>query len=270
MYELYFLLQRLYFQNQHYAKVYEKSNELRKRFAFIFKEVTETMREELMIQKKDMNLTELKQYGKGTSGDSQSDISFIKNNFNDLSETAINLATLSIENSSLYYQTVEEIEDAFVEDFFKHLSYMMTILKYKIKAIVEKAVKSLESATDSLKACRNEEEICQEPLKEAFKFVFLPYEINKFPYETLGFGTYMAYFSKLLVKGNSKFLLKKDLSEEEEWVRSFQAEVLGSLSSLDVGKMSIMEMVQILHRNNFKDYNNYNKHVAITEKGNGL
>ena len=147
MYELYFLLQRLYFQNQHYAKVYEKSNELRKRFAFIFKEVTETMREELMIQKKDMNLTELKQYGKGTSGDSQSDISFIKNNFNDLSETAINLATLSIENSSLYYQTVEEIEDAFVEDFFKHVSYMMTILKYKIKAIVDKAVKSLESAT---------------------------------------------------------------------------------------------------------------------------
>ena len=66
----------------------------------------------------------------------------------------------------------------------------------------------------------------------------------------------MAYFSKLLVKENSKFLVKKDLSEEEEWVRSFQAEVLGSLSSLDVGKMSI-----ILHRNNFKDYNNYNKEV---------
>ena len=99
----------------------------------------------------------------------------------------------------------------------------------------------------SLRACQDEEEICQESLREAFKFVFLPYEINKFPCETLGFGTYMAYFSKLLVKENSKFLVKKDLSEEEEWVRSFQAEVLGSLSSLDVGKMSI-----ILHRNNFK------------------
>ena len=219
-----------------------------------------------MIQKKDMNLTELKQYGKGTSGGK-----FIKNNFNDLSETAIILATLSIiANSTLYYQTVEEIEDVSAEDFFKHVNYMMTTLKYKIKAIVDKAVKSLESATDSLRACQDEEEICQESLREAFKFVFLPYEINKFPYETLGFGTYMAYFSKLLVKENSKFLVKKDLSEEEEWVRSFQAEVLGSLSSLDVGKMSIMEMVQILHRNNFKDYNNYNKHVAITEKGNGL
>lgn len=261
-----FLLQRLYFQNQHYAQIYEKSNDLRKRFAFIFKAVTETMREELMIQKKDMNLTELKQYGKGTSGDSQSDISFIKNNFNDLSETAINLATLSIENSTLYYQIVEEIENMFTEDFFKHVSYMMTILQHKLKAIVEKAVKSLESATDSLKACQNEEEICQEPLKEALKFVFLPYEINKFPYETLGFGTYMAYFSKLLVKENSKFLVKKDLSEEEEWVRSFQAKVLGSLSSLDVGKMSLMEMVQILHRNNFKGYNDYGKMLQSLRK----
>ena len=52
-----------------------------------------------------------------------------------------------IANSTLYHQTVEEIEDAFAEDFFKHVSYMMTILKYKIKAIVDKAVKSLESAT---------------------------------------------------------------------------------------------------------------------------
>ena len=215
-----------------------------------------------MIQKKDMNLTELKQYGKGTSGGK-----FIKNNFNDLSETAIILATLSIiANSTLYYQTVEEIEDVSAEDFFKHVNYMMTTLKYKIKAIVDKAVKSLESATDSLRACQDEEEICQESLREAFKFVFLPYEINKFPCETLGFGTYMAYFSKLLVKENSKFLVKKDLSEEEEWVRSFQAEVLGSLSSLDVGKMSIMEMVQILHHNNFKDYNNYDNMLQSLKK----
>ena len=91
--------------------------------------------------------------------------------------------------------------------------------------------------------------------------MFLPYEINKFPYETLGFGTYMFNFSKLLVKENSKFLVKKDLSEEEEWVRSFQAEVLGSLSSLDVGKMSI-----ILHRNNFKDYNNYDNMLQTLKK----
>ena len=87
VYELFILLQRLYFQNQHYAQAYEKSNDHRKRFAIIFKAVTETTREELMIQKKDINLTELKQYGKGTSGGK-----FIKNNFNDLSETASNLA----------------------------------------------------------------------------------------------------------------------------------------------------------------------------------
>ena len=89
--------------------------------------------------------------------------------------------------------------------------------------------------------------------------MFLPYEINKFPYETLGFGTYMAYFSKFLVKKSTKFLAKKYISKEEQWVRSFQAEVLVNLSSLNVGKMSILEIVQILHHNNFQDFiiNNY-------------
>ena len=231
------------------TQIYEKSKDLRKRFSFIFKAIYETMREELMIQKKDMNLTELKLYGKGTS-----DIDFIRRNFKKLSETAMNLATLSIANSTLYHQTVNEIEDEFTDDFFKHTSFLMYTFMNKVKGIVEKAVNTLESATDSLNACKEEEEICQEHLKEAYKVVFLPYEINKFPYETLGFGTYMAYFSKLLVKKGTKFLIKKDISKEEQWVRSFQAEVLGNLSSLNVGKMSILEMVQILHHNNFKDF----------------
>ena len=89
--ELSILVNGNYFQ-YYDAQIYEKSKALRKHFSFIFEAIRDAMREELMIQKKDMNLTELKLYGKGTS-----DINFIRHNFKKLSETAMNLATFPLQ-----------------------------------------------------------------------------------------------------------------------------------------------------------------------------
>ena len=91
----------------------------------------------------------------------------------------------------------------------------------------------------------------EENLKDAYEFVYQPFEINKFPFETLGFGIYMAYFSFLLTNNdNQAFLARKKLYEGEKVVRSYQSEVLGNLTAKNVGNMSLFEMVEILHHNN--------------------
>ena len=223
--------------------IFDKSEDLRKRFKFIFEAVSEKMRSNLIEQWKDMNLTELKDYGK--------EHQTIKQNFNQKKLIATNLATLSLLDSKLYKDATEKIQDEFDNAFFRYVSYQMHPFVNSMESISEEAVNSVESL-NQFQSCQNEDDICLDHLKSAYSFVFQPFEINKFPYETLGFGTYMAYFSYLLLKSPEKqtFFGRKKLRQEEEWVREYQSEVLGNLSNKNVGKMSIMELVQSLHHNN--------------------
>ena len=59
--------------------VYEQSDQLRKRFNFLFEAVSNKLRSDLTEQRKNMNLTELKKYGEETG-------EIRKYNFNRLSK----------------------------------------------------------------------------------------------------------------------------------------------------------------------------------------
>ena len=160
------------------------------------------------------------------------------------------LTLFFIDKSNLYEAATEKILDEFDNVFFEYPSYKMKYFGNTMETISKEALNSIESS-NQFQSCQNEENICQVHLKKSYDFIFQPFEINKFPYETLGFGSYMAYFSYLLVKNPETQILfgRKHLRQEEQWVRAYQSEVLGNLSSQDIGKMSIMEFVQILHHN---------------------
>ena len=230
--------------------IFDKSEDLRERFKFIFEAVSEKMRSDLTEQWKDMNLTELKDYGK--------EHQTIKQNFNQKELIATNLATLSLLDSKLYKDATEKIQEEFDNAFFQYVSYQMHPFVNAMESISEDAVNSVESL-NQFQSCQNEEDICLDHLKNAYSFVFQPFEINKFPYETLGFGTYMAYFSYLLLSSpeTQTFLGRANLRQEEKWVRAYESEVLGNLSNQNVGEMSIMELVQLLHHNHNEDENKH-------------
>ena len=168
----------------------------------------------------------------------------------------------------MYEATTEKILDEFDKAFFKYPSYQMAYFVNTMETISKEALNSIESS-NGFQSCQNEESICQDHLRKSYDFVFQPFEINKFPYQTLGFGTYMAFFSYLLVKNHETqmFLGSSTFLQEEEWVRAYQSEVLGNLSSRDVGKMSIMELVQILHHNP-KDSSSYSILRALEKEAN--
>ena len=223
--------------------VYDQSDKLRKRFDFIFEAVSNKMRSSLTEQRKSMNLTELKRYGEDAK-------EIRKYNFNRLSKIATNMATISLVDSKTYDDVAKRIENEFANAFFEYPSYKMNSFVNKMETLSEEVLDSIES-TNQFQSCQNEESICEDHLRNSYNFVFQPFEMNKFPYETLGFGTYMAYFSRFLLNKpeTQVFLGRKKLLQEEQWVRAYQSEVFGNLSGQDVGKMSIMEFVQILHHN---------------------
>ena len=228
--------------------VYEQSDQLRKRFNFLFEAISNKLRSNFTEQRKSMNLTELKKYGEETG-------EIKKYNFNRLSKIATNMAAVSLVDSNTYDDVAKKIENEFSDAFFKYVSYRMHPFVENMENIAEDAVNSLESL-NQFQSCQNEEDICQDQLIKAYNFVFQPFEINKFPFETLGFGTYMAYFSYLLLSNpdTQQLFGRKIMRDEEEWIRSYQSEVLGNLTGKNVGKMSLLEMIQLLNHNQYKNH----------------
>ena len=70
----------------------------------------------------------------------------------------------------------------------------------------------------------------------------------------LGFGTYLAYFSRLLAKpaysGGNMFLMNKEMTKEENEIRQYMNQALTNLAQRQQLKnISIWELVKYLHTN---------------------
>ena len=102
----------------------------------------------------------------------------------------------------------------------------------------------------------NENGICNEYLKQSFRTLFLPTEIIRDEYKNLEFGTYLTYFSRLMSLNdsflNDEFFEDPSpsvLTSEERKVRDLMTPSLKVLTNGNTGKMSIFEMVKVLHKN---------------------
>ena len=86
----------------------------------------------------------------------------------------------------------------------------------------------------------------------------VPFELNKWPYETLGFGTYLAYFSRLLSssKSNVDFFNSKKMKSGEKLVRRYMNFVLTNLAhGQNMTNMSTFELARLLHQNPDEELN---------------
>ena len=87
----------------------------------------------------------------------------------------------------------------------------------------------------------------------------LSFEVNEGMYNGnyLGFGTYLAYFSRILAnpawiswKGRYMFLMNKEMTEEEKEIRQYMNLVLTNLAQgQQLANISIWELAKYLHAN---------------------
>ena len=124
---------------------------------------------------------------------------------------------------------------------------MRPFLTATIKDIISKNMDGLNVTKEDL-PCQSETEECLTWLKWYHLVMQLPFEINKFPYENLGFGTYLAYFSRLLSKGEVDFFNKFSPTEGETIARKAMSEMLKKLGLKNIN-MSTFEVAKMLHMN---------------------
>ena len=123
---------------------------------------------------------------------------------------------------------------------------MRPFLTTTIKDIISKHMDELNVTKEDL-PCQSESEECLTWLKWYRLVMQLPFEINKFPYDNLGFGTYLAYFSRLLSRGEVDFFNKFNPTKEESVARRAMSKTLRKLG-LNYN-ISTFELVKMLHLN---------------------
>jgi hypothetical protein len=166
-----------------------------------------------------------------------------------------------MKNESIRGNIERHITDAFTDGFFKYVSYKMhNHWTTEVETIMKNHTENLE-LNQELTACKNEELTCIAQLKSAYITLYIPYEINKFPYKTLGFGHYISYFSRLITRQKQGiFLSGSRLSTNERVIRDYLAEVLDNMAGKSMGGMSLFELVNTVSNT---DMNNHNFAVAL-------
>ena len=232
-------------------KFFEDSYELRKEFDFIFKEVFQKVTEALENQWKDWSLDDYKIHS------NQKELKKIFHNKNVKKLNLIpKLAAINLRNSTIFRNIQMEISEKFSETFFSTISYKMNYFFTNIiKNIIENYTKTQDYSNETV-ICGNEDGSCIESLKQSYTLLFLPIEINKFPYDNLGFGIYISYFSRLFDSGKGNgtadfFSKPKKLTSGEQKIRNIMSKVLGQISNnvMMLGNISTYEFTKLLHNN---------------------
>lgn len=126
---------------------------------------------------------------------------------------------------------------------------MGPFLSTVVKKIIDNKMIELNVTKQDL-PCQSESEECVNWLKWYHLILQLPFEINKFPYDNLGFGTYLAYLSRYLSSkaGQIRFFNKAQATSKEQKARKVLAIPLAKLG-LKSTNISIYELVNMLHMN---------------------
>ena len=143
--------------------------------------------------------------------------------------------------------------DQFDKDLFRYDQDQLFVffLKKSVKEIIANHSSNLDF-TKELSWCESELQNCTMYLVFAYNLVYFPFEVIKYRDKAQGFGTFLAYFSKLLHSKDQEQepFSTLDLSPEETKVRNCMAEVLLRLSNQsELSKLTPYDLVQLVHRN---------------------
>ena len=228
-------------------EVVEDSKEIRNKTSLIIDKIIWRMLDEFNDQRKNWSLSDFKDYPNQSGGLP----SFVRSQVKTIQALVPKMAGIYQKSPNVANRMGEDVVKALGIAFFENVSYRMTsFLKNDVQDIVDAYIENGDYSTE-IEACQNEAESCITALERYYNFLYLPFEVNKFPYENLGFGTYLAYFSRLLTKTDTVELFNTmTTSGPEEIVRENMAILLSSLAGgQNMANMSTYELVRLLQRN---------------------
>ena len=228
----------------------KESDALRQRVKFVMENIINRVRDTLEKQRSSWTLEDYKNYPKNKSAPNG-----LRKTEKDIKELAITLAGIHIMFGGPGRDARHEIEKKLAEAFFKTPFYKMgtVFLKNDVKQIVDEALKKLNVTKEDL-PCKNEEKKCLNWLKWYYFTMHIPFELNAYPYENLGFGKYLAYFSRL-ISSQKEFLAGKTPLKGEIEVNEMLIDVMSKLRfDKNPTNLSVIELVRLLHNKDDKTW----------------
>ena len=240
-------LNMLTFYDPNNPQVIEEAKSLINHSKIIMEAIIDKWIDVLNEERKDWTLEQFKSYP------NQDNVPFlVKKLKTTIEDLATKLAAIALSNANTATKIEEEIRKQLSQAFFTYsFNKMDSFLTETVNNIVENHTKTNEYSSQ-YNICENEEETCVSKLKRYYTFMHVPFEINKFPYETLGFGTYLAYFSRLLSssKSNVDFFNSWKITSGEKIVRGYMNLILTNLAQgQNMANMSTFELARLLHQN---------------------
>ena len=240
-------LNMLTFYDPNNPQVIEEAKSLINHSKIIMEAIIDKWIDVLNEERKDWTLEQYKSYP------NQDNVPFlVKKLKTTIEDLATKLAAIALSNANTATNIEEEIRKQLSQAFFTYsFNKMDSFLTETVNNIVENHTKTNEYLSQ-YNICENEEETCVSKLKRYYTFMHVPFEINKFPYETLGFGTYLAYFSRLLSssKSNVDFFNSWKITSGEKIVRGYMNLILTNLAQgQNMANMSTFELARLLHQN---------------------
>lgn len=197
----------------------EKSLSLRKYFKPLIKRVVWMVRRSLGQRKGLWTLEETKAFQYDSS------IPALKAMRDEVPKLAAKIGALIMTNESAARNLIYEMDDMTTDNFAMYQPWSMNkFFLQKIKPIIFKATKDVPP-TD-LKKCQDEVSECHKSLKSGYFNIYLPFALNKIPYNILGFGHFLSYFSRFVSKNKKgAFLSNKDMYSAEQLIKDYLTEV---------------------------------------------
>ena len=234
------------------------SKPLRDILKLVMFKIIEKMLNELRRQQITWDIENLKSYKYNGSDQMYKGFDGNENDeFKKIFDLATQLAHIAVWNKTVAMQIERDILDQLSEDFIENKLKNETLLK--IEDYLEKQTNDYLNQTTT---CQNATEgDCLTYLKKYHPLMQLPFEVQKlgnfgYWHWDLGFGTYLAYFSRLLAnpawnnwRGNM-FLMNEEMTKEEKEIRQYMNLVLNSLAQVQpMANISIWELVKYWHAN---------------------
>ena len=227
-------------------EIVKDSKELRSNTSMIMEKIIWRMLHELGDQRVNWSLSDFKDYPNQSGGLP----SLVKGQVKTIRSLVPKMSGIYQKSPNVANDMVEDFVRALGIAFFENVYYRMTsFLKNEVGDIVDAYIESEDYSTE-IAACQNEAESCISALKRYYNLLYLPFEVNKFPYENLGFGAYLAYFSRLLTRTDTVELFNTwTTSASEQIIRESMAELLISIAGgQNMANMSTLELVRLLHK----------------------
>lgn len=239
-----------FYDDNRKKKIFEDSKAIRDRFGILLTDIMIKVSNTFYEERFDWKREDFISYAQG--GNAPSMIKYYEGRIYKLAEDLTKLC------KAFYYgdmSPIKEIELAFQEEFFKLKSYRMRSFLFEtMEGIMKNTMKEMNISEEV-----NLDEICNPPnecqggiecsLNWAYGFLSSPFEVNKFPFGNLGFGSFFRYFVTLFTR-DALFVTTK-FNDIEESFRELLVEVMTKLSSRgSENKIALMapELVKLIHK----------------------